>query len=368
MEFNIAQKDFYKTIQNVKNAVSTKNTLPVIQGILIETTEDQKLHLIGTDLELGIETWVKADIIDTGKIVVPASQLFKIVRELPKKPVNFKVNENNFTVNIKCADSKFKLKCFNPEEFPELPEVKSSTHFTLSGIELKQMIKETVFCTLQGESQPALTGVMTEINKNTIKMISTNTYRLALCELENDNNTEKEIEMLIPGVTLKEVKNLINDDENINIKPGNNYVKFKLENINIISRLIEGDFPNYNQVIPDDYNTKIIVDTKKLKKAVKRVSLIAKLDSNIIVLEIKDDKMVIDSLNSEEGHAHETVDIKTEGPEQIINIDAKYLIDILKILNKEKLEINFIDSVNPMMIKLKEKRKFIYIIMPVRPG
>lgn len=367
MNFSIAQKKLYTGVQKVKNAVSKKNTLPIISGILIESTEENNLHLIGTDLEMGIETWVDADIKESGSIVIPATQFFDIIRELPAKTIYFEIDEESYRAKINCGVSQFNIRGFNPEEFPQLPEVNNPVEITIPGSKLYRMVRETEFCTAKDESQPALTGALMVLREDIIRMVSTNTYRLACCEMEINPGVKEKIEVILPGKTLQELKNLLAEKGEAEVYLGSSYAKFRFENVIIISRLIDGTFPNYNQVIPSEYNTTVKVKADELKQAVKRASLIARLDANIISLETEEEKMTVDSINSEQGHAHEKLDIVCEGPEQNINIDAGYLLDILKILDKKELELNLIGPLNPLTICLQDERKYIYLIMPVRP-
>lgn len=367
MKFSIAQKKLSTGLKKVKNAVSSKSTLPIISGILIKNEGKKSLHLIGTDLELGVETWIDADIKEEGSTVVPANQLVNIVRELPPKTIYFEIEEESSRARIECGISQFEINCFAAEEFPQLPELNDHVEISLPANKLHQMVRETEFCTSKDESQPALTGALMVIESNTIKMVATNTYRMACCEIELKEPVEERIKVIIPGKTLQELKNLLSGEEEARVSISSNYVKFSYDEAVIISRLIDGKFPNYNQVIPSDYKTAVKVKSTELRQAVKRASLIARLDANIIILETSGNKMNIDSINSEEGHAHEELDIEAEGPDQNINIDAGYLLDILKILDKEELQLDFIGPLNPLTIRLEEGRKYIYLIMPIRP-
>lgn len=368
MKFKASQKELYRGINISQRAVSSKNTMPVLTGIYLETKKEKGLHLIATDLELGIENWIEAEIIKEGSIVIPAKHLKRIIRELPDETINFNVNPETFEADINCINSEFNIKGFNPEEFPQLPEVNIPQEVNISTDKFKTMIEEVNFSTSTDQTQPALTGVLTIIDTDNIKMIATNTYRLAYSEINVETEIEEKIKAILPGDTLNELSHLLESKETIKMLINPNYISFNFQDITVISRLIEGEFPNYNQVIPDDYNTEIKVEKTKLKKAVKRVSLIARLDSNIISLAVEKNKMIINSTETETGHAHEEIDIKLNGPEQNINIDAGYLLDVLKVLKEEEVTIQLIGPLNPLIIKRNDEKKYIYLIMPVRPG
>jgi len=367
MKFKIEQKDLYEGIQIVQKAVANKQTMPILTGIYLEAKKDKGLHLIGTDLELGIEHYINADIKEEGSIVIPANSFTQLVRELPKEKINFDVDLDNYQINLSCSNSKFNLKGYDPDEYPQLPEINVPENFTLATEDLKKLIREVEFSTSNDETQPALTGSLFNINENEIIMVSTNTYRLAYSRMETDFNFEnkEEIEIILPSKTLNELTRLL-DGEEVEIFVDSNYIKFNFQDITIISRLIEGKFPNYRQVMPDKYNTKVFVDKKPLQNAVKRASLIAKMDSNVLNLKIKDNKLIINSANSEQGYAHEEINIDVEGPDQKITIDAGYLLDVLKIIDDDKVTLELIGPLNPFTLKKVDNDNYIYLIMPVR--
>lgn len=369
MLFKIQQEDLHKGIQVVQRAVSSKSTLPILQGIYLEADLEKGLKLIGNDLEMGIEYWVKADIKEEGAIVLPATELSSIIRELPSAEVSFKADLEHFKVDINCLHSDFTLKGFQADEFPQLPEVEDALRFSLPAHKFYDILEEVRFSISSDQSQPALTGGLLVIDEKNVSMVTTNTYRLAYSTMENNNQLEEEIKVILPGKTLNELYSLIDKDtEQIDVLLNENYVRFSFEDIIFTSRLIEGNFPNYKQVIPSEFKTLIRVDRKELLNAVKRVSLIARLDSNVISIEINEDKMNIFSTSSEFGDAHETLEIDLEGDKQQIDIDASYLLDVLKVLKDDVVILKMIGAINPMTVMKENIDNYIYLIMPVRPG
>ena len=369
MKFKIQQNTFYEGINNVQRAVSNKQTMPILTGIYIEAVKEKGLHLIATNLELGIECWISGEIENEGEIVLPANHLTNIVRELPQKEINIEVDTETFGAELKCANSEFNIKGFDPEEFPQLPEVNVPGKIKIQANKLKNLIDDVKFSISNDESQPALTGALMEMKENNIALISTNTYRLSYSKIKLNSdkiNKQNDInKIIIPGDTLNELSKLLtNDEKEVEILINSNYTSFNFEKITVISRLIEGQFPNYEQVIPDECNTKITVDKNELQHATKRASLIARLDSNVISLSTEDNIMTINSIESEAGKAHEEVEINIDGPDQKINIDAGYLLDVLKIINTEQITINLIGPLNPLTIK--KGNDYIYLIMPMR--
>ncbi len=373
MIFSIDQKVFYKAINNVQRAVSQKNSLPVLTGILIET-DNKGLSLTGTDLDLGIKCWTEANIKKEGKIVLPANHLKNIIRELPSAKINIEYDNDKENINIKCLNSLFEINGYNPEEYPQLPEVDNPTKILISSLKLKKIIEEVKFSVSNNQSQPGLTGALMVLNEKTLTMVATNTYRLAYSkkkigeEKEKIENLNEINKFIIPGNTLNELNNLLSetDDQLIEIFIDSNHCCFTFDKITVISRLIEGQFPNYQQVIPEKYNSRITVEKDEFKNAVKRVSLISRLNSNEITLKSDNNKLIIHSEETETGIAHEEISIKKEGPAQNIKIDADYLLDLLKIIDEENINIDLIDPLSPLTIRKKDSN-YIYLIMPIRP-
>src|SRR6056297_359628 len=350
MNFKIAKKDFYQGLNITHRACASSNTMPILKGILIEAKKDKGLHLLGTDLEIGIENWVPAEIEEEGKIVLPANQLRNIIRELPNEDINFTVDLEKFRANINCLNSQFTINGYNPEEYPQLPDVSIPTELEIPAAKLKNIIEEVEFSTSTDQTQPVLTGALMVLKDEKIEMVSTNKYRLAYSKVENKNNIEEKLEIIIPGSTIKEISNLLEEEGTVDMKVNENYASFEFNDIIVVSRLIEGKFPNFQQVIPDEKNTTITINKEYLQSAVKRASLIARLDSNVVSLKSEDNRLIIESEETDSGSAHEEVPIQLEGENHKISIDASYLLDVLKVIKKEKSE------------------DYIYLIMPIRPG
>jgi len=368
MNFNIAKKDFYQGLNITHRACASSNTMPILKGILIEAKKEKGLHLMGTDLEIGIENWVPAEVEKEGKIVLPADQLRNIIRELPNEEIKFKADLEKYRANINCMNSQFTINGFNPEEYPQLPDVSIPTELEIPAGKLKKIIDEVEFSTSTDQTQPVLTGALMVIKDEEIEMVSTNKYRLAYSQIDNKNEVDEKLEIIIPGSTIKEVSNLLEEEGTVDIKVNENYASFNFNDIIVVSRLIEGKFPNFEQVIPDEKNTTITVNREYLQSAVKRASLIARLDSNIVSLKSEDNRIVIESEESDSGSAHEEVPIQLEGENHNISIDASYLMDVLKVIEDEKVKLELIGSLNPLVVKKEDSQDYIYLIMPIRPG
>ncbi len=364
MKIICKQKSLATGINIVQKAVSSKTTLPVLKGILLETNGDQ-LKLVGTDLELGIENSIEANIINPGSIVISSRILGDIVRKLPDSDVEIEVGNDNTTL-IRCENSEFTLVGQSALEFPELPEVEKDYKYGIPQDLLKNMIKQTTFATAIDETRPILTGVLMEIKDETISMVALDGYRLALRQgsIKSIGSTK----VVIPGKTLNEVYKILLEEDNkdIEIYFTDKQVLFDMENTRVISRLLEGEFINYKQIIPKNFKSRVKVNTRSLWDSIERASLLAKEGkNNLIKFSVKDEKMTISS-NSEIGKVFESIIIELEGDDIEIGFNSKYFLDALKIIDSEELYLDFTTSVSPCILKPTDNNNYTYLVLPVR--
>lgn len=363
MNFKISQKLLYKNINIVQKGVSNRSTLPILTGILVEAY-DGKLKLTGTDLELGIVTNLKCEVIKEGSFVIDSKLFGEIIRKLPDLPIEIYVDNDNYA-HINCDNSNFKIKVQPAIEYPKLPMIDDSKCLSISKDILKSMIRKTVFATSTDDFRPVLTGELFELYNNEIALVAIDQYRMAYKKIpiNNDGN----IKIVIPGKTLVEINKILeNIEEDIKISIASNHILFHLGNTSITSILIEGEFINYKDIVRNEYNSKVIVKTKDVQESIERASLLAKEgNNNLIKFEIVDDKMTISS-NSEMGFVQEEVPITLDGDDLTIAFNSKYILDGLKVIESEEIVMNFINNVNPCIIKPISDENYIYLVLPVR--
>lgn len=356
------KSDLLNSINIVQKAVPSKSTHPILEGILFEA-KNGKLKLTGTDSEIGIETQINVDVIIPGKIVLTSKIIGEIVRKLPNSDIEIETTNNN--VNIICEKSKFKVISLAPEEFPELPIVKKDNGITLSQNIFKDMIKHTIFSVSTDEIRPILTGLLFEIDGDKVSMVALDGFRMAVrwCSIIND----KEFKAVIPGKALSEIGKILNDSEEmINIYFSRNQIMTQINDTIIISRLLEGEFINYKQIIPSEYKIKVKVNTMKLIESCDRAALFAKdSNNNMIKFEIVDELMMIKS-NSQNGDVHEELKIEKEGNDIEIAYNAKYFMDALKVIESEFVEIEFTTNISPSIIKPCDGNGYLYLVLPAR--
>ncbi|RKD31369.1 DNA polymerase III subunit beta [Thermohalobacter berrensis] len=363
MKIIVDQKELNRAIGIVQKAVTSKTTLPILNGILLEA-KDNTLKLTGTDLELGIESYINCEVIEEGSIVITSKIFGDIIKKLPDLKVELEVDLDN-QVHINCGTSKFNLIGQPAEEYPQLPQVNEDVSIKIPKDLLKNMIRQTVFAAAQDEVKPILTGALLEINKNEVTLVALDGYRLALKNVSVE--CEHDVKVVIPSKTLNEVSRIIDDDDSdVNIMFTSSHVLFNCGDTVIISRLLEGEFINYKDIIRDEYNSRVKVKTKDIQQSIERASLLAREGkNNLVKFNISDDKLVINS-NSEIGNVHEEIPIELEGNDIKIAFNSKYMLDALKVIDSEEINMDFVSNVKPCIIRPVEDKSYTYLVLPVR--
>lgn len=363
MKFICEKSKLQEAISTAQKAVTGKSTMTILEGILL-IAKNNELTLIGSDIDLSVETKIQADIIEDGSIVVDSKLFGELIKKLPNSEVQINTIENN-SLEILCEKSKAVLKYMNSDEFPMLPKINENMLLTIPQKLLKNMIRGTIFATAQDEIRPILTGVKFEINNGKLNLVALDGLRLALRSeaVDNDNT----ISAVIPGKTLSEVSKILEDsEENVNITFTPNHILFNLGNTKIISRLLEGEFINYKSIIPDEYNLKVTLKRNEFYDCIERASLMAKEgNTNLVKLDIQDDIMIITS-DSQLGKAREELNVIMQGEPLKIAFNARFVIDVLKIMDEEEIVLEFTSSVSPCIVRNKDRENCTYLVLPVR--
>lgn len=366
MKITCTKDNLLYGVQVVQRAVSTKNPLPILSGILLKT-ENNKLKLSATDLELGIECKIPVNVIEEGSIILPAKYLSEIVRRLPDTKIDIETDEKNNLTQIKYEQSEFSIHGFSADDFPLLPSIDRKVKYAVKQDVFKNLIKQVVIASSTDENRPVFTGCLMEIEDNKICLIATNTHRLAFGEISINREETDFISVIVPGKTLSEISRIANSDkQEITFSIAENQIVFEIEDIIFISRLIEGQFPNYKQVIPQTHKTEVLVKARDLLEATERASLLAKDGSNVVKLQIQENTLIVTSNSPEIGRVHEEINIEIDGEETQIAFNSKYLLDVLKVIDSEKIYLEFSGSLSPCVIKPFAGDKYIYLILPVR--
>lgn len=365
----ICDKDkILKAINSVTKAVASKTTMPILEGILIQTN-DKEVKLTTYDLEIGIEYIIEAEIEEQGATVVNAIMFSEIIRKLPDTEIKIYINENNLLV-IECEGSLYKLATMNPNEFPELPQINVENTIELEQNALKEMIRKTIFAVSTEENRPIFTGCLFEVVDNKLNLVAVDGFRLAWKSKYLQTKVNN-FSAVIPGRTLNEINKIILDNfDMIKIGIAKNQALFEMENCKIVTRLLDGEFLNYSNVIPSMWDTRIRVNKNIMQNCFERVSLISsssieKEKKYPVKVSIDIGKVVI-SCTNQTGDAKEEMFVSTEGKNLEAGFNPKYFLDAFRAIDDGEVFIDFGTSISPCIIRPVDNGDYIYMILPIR--
>ena len=368
MKIIFEKNNILKGINSVVKISSNKTTMPILEGILLQTDEN-KVKLTTYDLELGIECFVDAEIKEEGATVINAIMFSEIIRKLPDSDISITLNDNNL-LEIECEGSLYKLATMNPNEFPELPKINIENSIKLEQSLLKNMIRKTIFAVSNEDNKPIFTGCLFEVKNNKLNVVAIDGFRLAW-KSNFLNEKYNDFSAVIPGKTLNELNKIILDSfENITIGVSKNQALFEMENCKVVTRLLEGEFLNYASVVPNTWETRIRVNKNDIQSCFERVSLIStssieKEKKYPVKVSIDIGKIVI-SCTNQTGDAKEEIYLQTEGKNLEIGFNPKYFLDALKIIDDEEVFIDFGTNISPCVIRPIENEDYVYMILPIR--
>lgn len=371
MKVSVLQENFLKGLSLTSRFISPKSQLPVLENVLI-TTEEGGLKLSATNLESGINYWIGAKIEKKGSVCVPAKTLTEFVNFLPPEKIDLETKENSLV--LKCGSYSASFIGLPPSEFPVIPAPEEKSFFSLPSQELEKIISQLVFAVAQDESRPVLTGILFQVKENDLLVVATDGYRLSLKKIENPKGLEKfkEIErsLIIPAKTLTEVGKILGEEKEGRIKmslvSSSSQVVFSSSSAQITSRLIEGDFPDFEKIIPSEGTTKIEVEKEEFLRAVRSAAVFARESANIVRLKIENSKLEISANAPQVGENLVRIDVVQEGDDCSIAFNSRYLLDFLNSTEEEKVLLELTGALNPGVFRQKKDSSYLHLIMPVR--
>lgn len=361
MKIKVEKSVLLNGVQTVQNIITSKSALPILSNILIET-QAKALRLTATDLDIGISCVIPVDVLEQGAITIPAKRFGDIIKELPSDSVDITTKKNNMVI-IETDACQFKIMGLAREEFPKLPEFKDKQVIKMDQSGLRVMLNLTAFAVSFDETRYILNGILFRINKNSLSLVATDGKRLAILDKKLSCDTDKEVSMVVPIKTIHELVRNLKDEGEFSLVLSSNQVLFDLGNAVIISRLIEGDFPDYRQVIPPVSENKLKIDRELFLLAVKRAALLSTLDYQAVKLEVFKNKLVVSKSTPDIGESREEVPVAYSGKEMIIGFNPVYLIDVLKNLSEKEIEFELTDSDKPGVVRIDG---YVYIVLPMR--
>jgi len=365
MKFNCSKESLMGALNIAQKAVSSKTTLPILEGIFF-SVKNNNLLLRSTDLEIGVEINIPAIVENEGEIVLSSTITGELIRKMSGSDVFFESDDNN-QMKIECLLSNFTLKGLATDEFPAFPEIIEDHVFTIESSVLRELIKGTIFSVATNENIPVLTGVKIELQGNDINLIALDGYRLALRSGKIKESLEEDLNVIIPSKSLSEInKVLVNYTGEVIVKFSKNQIFFQMDNTQFTSRLLEGDFINYKQIIPVEKTTQVRVNRRLLLESSERAALLAREGkNNLIKMDFNQDQLILSS-NADIGNVFEIIPIVNSGESLKVAFNSKFLIDALRVIDGEDFIMDMTTSVGPGVLLPAEGKDFIYLILPVR--
>ena len=366
MKFICNQQSLAKALNIVSKAVTTRTTIPILKGILLEVTPDNKLKMSASDLDITIEETI--DILDgtSGKIVVWSKLFGDIIRKLPNAPVTVTVEDNN--VRIKCMNSDFTVVGLSPDEFPDIVNDDNGEKFIrIEKDILKEMIRKTSFAASIDESKGVITGILVELENNQINLVAIDGYRMAVTR--EAMVTEEENKVVISAKIMNEINKIlseVDEEEEVRLILNDKTATFVIGTIRVVLRLLEGEFIHYRDILPKESKIRVKVNKHDFMESIERASLFSKEGkNNLIKLSIQDTIITITS-KSEEGNVKEEIIVNKEGEDLDIGFNAKYVLDVLKSIDDEEIMLLFNSGITPCLVTPVEGDRFVYLVLPVR--
>lgn len=363
MKIRCQKSDIVRGVSIVSKAVPTKTTMPILECILIDATTNI-IKLTANDMELGIETIIEGQIDQRGMIALDAKIFSDIVRKLPDNEIVIESDENLQTL-ITCEKSKFNITGKSGEDFSYLPYIEREKPVVISQFTLKEVIRQTIFSIADNDSNKLMSGELFEMDEDMLKVVSLDGHRISIRKIELRNGYEPK-KVVVPGKTLVEVSKILSGetDSDVNIYFTNNHIVFEFDNTVVVSRLIEGEYFRIDQMLSSDYETKVRINKREMLNCIDRATLLVKEgDKKPIIINITDEMMEL-KIKSQLGTMDEEIAISKEGKDLLIGFNPKFLIDALRVIDDEEVDLYFMNAKAPCFIK-DEKESYIYLILPV---
>jgi DNA polymerase III subunit beta len=368
MKFTITRQNLHQGLTAVSASLPARTTLPILSNVLIEASDDGIL-MSGTDLDTGVRLRIPADVKEPGSLTVPGRKLQEIVKELVDEPVD--ISTRGDQIELRCGRSHFKLNGLPAADFPALPDIEFEQGWTASGKDLLSLIRHTAFAVSTEESRPVLNGVLWELRDGEMRMVATNGHRLARMTIPAGPSLETTAQLIVPPSALQQVQRLFKEEDVVRVARSGNHLGFSSDEIEVYTRLIEGTYPNYEQVIPKDNDRFAIVQRKPLESAIRRVAAVASDQTHRIRLRFEDGKVEFNVLTPDLGEAHDEIEVSFTGEPLTIGFNANYLLEVLRYVGTEEVRMGFkaperAATAEPVAPEGEEAPDYLCLVMPLR--
>jgi DNA polymerase-3 subunit beta len=371
MNISVMQENLARGLGIVSRAVSSRATLPVLANVLLKT-ENAGLKLTATNLEIGINCWVPGKVEAEGEITVPAKLLTDLVMSLPNQRIDLQLSAKDRTLKVSSGNSRSSIKGIDADEFPVVAAISDAPATSVGARELRDALGEVVFAAASDESRPILTGVLTKLSGEAMTLAAADNYRIAVRSLSTSRAVSPEMSIVVPARSYAELIRILPDSDDpidITVTPNKSQVLFHVEGIDLVSRLIEGQFPNYEPVIPSSHTSRAVIDREAFLAGARRASIFARDSANIVKVELAGDDgagLSITAHAADVGENADTLEASLEGQATTIAFNARYLIDVLANLRADEAALELSGPLAPGVIRGVGKEDYVHVIMPVR--
>ena len=362
MKLKVAKEKILQGLQIVQGVIGARSTLPILSNVLLQAEKD-KLWLTTTDLDMSVRCGVEAEVTKTGASTLPARRLFSIIRELPAEMIEIEIDEKN-TASITCGSSFFKILGLSEEEFPPLPKFDKGHTCSMAQDAFKDMLEKTSYAASSDETRHVLNGTLLSFKDGKVIAVATDGRRLALVEMELEFPKDAEADMIVPTKAVNEILRTAGGDAPVKIQAVKNQVAFQFGDTLIVSKLIDGTYPNFRQVIPKQSEERIVLERETFLTAVKRVALLTSERSNSVRLTFAKNKLKVSVSTPDVGEAYESVAVKYANKEISVAFNPEFILDPLRHLSSDEVFLEITDDLSPGVIKCE--KPFIYVLMPMR--
>ncbi len=370
MKLKIKKEEILKGLQRIQGVVEKKNTMPILSNMLL-TADGKGVEVVATDLEIGLRGRYAAEVEKPGSVTVSAKKMYEIVRELPEEDIQIRVEDGNW-VKIVSGRSQFKLVALPKDEYPSLPDVAEDGMIAIESEMLREMIKKTLYSVGENDARYVLNGLFVHMSPSksglNIRMVGTDGHRLSMIDRVIDAK-HKEESMIIPKKAMMELRRLLEEDTStagLRLGFSKNHALFKREGLVMVSKLIDGNYPNYQQVVPAKSTKKVVVSKDVFSHAVKRVSILSKEKTNAVKVQLEKDKLVLSTNNPEVGEANEELTVDYQGEEITIGFNSRYLMDVLTAMDRANITLELSDALSPCLITEEGDDHYKCVVMPMR--
>jgi DNA polymerase-3 subunit beta len=367
MKVKVDRNELLKKLSDIQNIVEKRNTMPILNNFLL-SAESAGSTITATDLETALKGPIELTVLEEGRMCIPAKKLFEIVREMDGELVI--ESADNQWVKIKCGKSHFRLACISPDEFPVWPVISTADakEVELDAATLLDTIEKTLYAAGESDTRYVLNGLLFHLKPDQIlNVVGTDGHRLAMCEKKIAESLSEEMKLILSRKSVSELRRFLDEEQKpVKLTIGKNHILFSVGKIQFLTRLIEGTYPNYEQVVPPDNNKTLSVSRDAFSKSLKIVSIFSKERSSAVKVDINTDSMIISTSNPDLGDAKDEITVKYDGDAMTIAFNARYLLDVLSVMESETITLKLNEPLSPVLLMEDTREDYKCVVMPMR--